>query len=68
MNLRIAQNIPISIFDYEKLYPVVIDLEENNLIKLIDDNIDLRKRGTKMLDYVTRSLIECYKGSDPHYF
>ena len=68
MNLRIAQKIPISIFDYEKLYPVVIDLEENNLIKLIDDNIVLRKRGTKMLDYVTRSLIECYKGSDFHYF
>jgi hypothetical protein len=21
-----------------------------------------------MLDYVTRSLIECYKGSDFHYF
>ena len=60
MNLRIAQNIPISIFDYEKLYPVVRDLEENNLIKLKDDNIVLKKRGTKMLDYITRSLIDCY--------
>ena len=28
--------------------------------KLKDDNIVLRKRGTKMLDYVTRSLIDCY--------
>ncbi len=60
MNLRIAQNIPISIFDYEKLYPVARDLEENNLIKLKDDNIVLKKRGTKMLDYITRSLIDCY--------
>ena len=60
MNLRIAQNIPISIFDYEKLYPVVRDLEENNLIKLKDDNIVLKKRGTKMLDYITQSLKDCY--------
>ena len=44
MNLRISRNIPTSIFDYEKLYPVVIDLEKNNLIKLIDDNIVLKKR------------------------
>ena len=68
MNLRIGQKIPISIFDYETLYPVVIDLEENNLIKLKDDNIVLRKRGAKMLDYVTRSLIDCYNDSDLHYF
>ena len=45
-----------------------MDLEENNLIKLKDDNIVLRKRGAKMLDYVTRSLIDCYKNSDLHYF
>ncbi len=68
MNLRIAQKIPISIFDYEKLYPVVIDLEENNLIELEDDNIVLRERGKEMLDYVTRSLIDCYKSSNLHYF
>ena len=68
MNLRIAQKIPVSIFDYEKLYPVVIDLEENNLIKVKDDNIVLRKKGAKMLDYITRSLIDCYKSSDLHYF
>ena len=60
MNLRIAQNIPISIFDYEKLYPVVKDLKKNNLIKLRDDNIVLKKRGKKMLDYITRLLIDCY--------
>ncbi len=60
MNLRIAPNIPISIFDYEKLYPVVSDLKENNLIKLRDDNIVLKKRGKKMLDYITRLLIDCY--------
>ena len=68
MNLRIAQKIPVSIFDYEKLYPVVIDLEENNLIKVKDDNIVLRKKGAKMLDYITRSLIDCYKNSDLHNF
>ena len=60
MNLRIAQNIPLSVFDYEKLYPIVRDLEKNNLIKLKDENIVLKKRGEKMLDYVTRSLIDCY--------
>ena len=59
MNLRIAQNIPISMFDNVKLYPVVRDLEEFNLIKLKDNNIVLQKRGTKMLDYITRSLIDC---------
>ena len=60
MNLRIAQNIPISIFDYEKLYPVVRNLEENNLIKIKNENIIVKKKGSKMLDYVTRSLIDCY--------
>ena len=29
MNLRISENIPVSIFDYEKLNPVVFHLEEN---------------------------------------
>ena len=33
MNLRISKNIPVSIFDYEKLNPVVFHLEENKLIK-----------------------------------
>ena len=60
MNLRISENIPISIFDYEKLQPVVMNLEENNLIKLKDNEIVMRKRGTKMLDYIARSLMDCY--------
>ena len=60
MNLRISENIPISIFDYEKLHPVVMDLEENNLIKLKSNKIVMTKRGTKMLDHITRSLIDCY--------
>ena len=60
MNLRISENIPISIFDYEKLHPVVIDLEENNLIKLKSNQIVMTKRGKKMLDHIARSLIDCY--------
>ena len=60
MNLRISETIPISMFDFEKVQPVVKSLEENNLIKLRDKEIVIRKRGTKMLDYITRSLIDCY--------
>ncbi|MAK09907.1 MAG: coproporphyrinogen III oxidase [Rhodobacteraceae bacterium] len=60
MNLRISKNIPISIFDLEKIRPVVADLEENKLIKLKDNEIIMKKRGTKMLDYISRSLIDCY--------
>ena len=60
MNLRISKKIPASIFDYEKLQPVVMNLKENNLIKLKDNRIIMRKRGTKMLDYITRALVECF--------
>ena len=60
MNLRISEKIPISIFDREKLQPVVMNLKENNLIRLKDNKIIMRKRGTKMLDYITRSLLECF--------
>ena len=60
MNLRISEKIPMSIFDHEKLQPVVINLKENNLIKLKDNKIVMRKRGKKMLDYITRSLMECF--------
>ena len=60
MNLRISKKIPISMFDYEKLQPVVMNLKENNLIKLKDNRIIMRKKGTKMLDYITRSLMECF--------
>tara|TARA_A100001388_G_scaffold225275_1_gene176327 strand:- start:167 stop:1306 length:1140 start_codon:yes stop_codon:yes gene_type:complete len=60
MNLRISENIPVSIFDYEKLAPVVFHLEENKLIKTKDNKIVIRKRGKKMLDYIARSLVECF--------
>ncbi len=60
MNLRISENIPISIFDHDKLQPVVTNLENNNLIKIKNNEIVMRKRGTKMLDYIARSLIDCY--------
>ena len=60
MNLRISENIPVSIFDYEKLNPVVFHLEENKLIKTKDNKIVIRKRGKKMLDYIARSLVECF--------
>ncbi len=60
MNLRISDNIPVSIFDYEKLNPVVFHLEENKLIKTKDNEIVIRKRGKKMLDYIARSLVECF--------
>ena len=59
MNLRISRNIPVSIFDDEKLNPVVFHLEENKLIKTKDNEIVIRKRGKKMLDYITRSLVDC---------
>ena len=60
MNLRISRNIPVSIFDYEKLNPVVFHLEENKLIKTKDNEIVIRKRGKKMLDYISRCLVDCY--------
>ena len=60
MNLRISRNIPVSIFDYEKLNPVVFHLEGNKLIKTKDNEIVIRKRGKKMLDYIARSLVECF--------
>ena len=60
MNLRISGNIPVSIFDYEKLKPVVFHLEENKLIKTKDNEIVIRKRGKKMLDYIARSLVDCF--------
>ena len=60
MNLRISENIPVSIFDYEKLTPVVFHLEENKLIKTKDNKIVIRKRGKKMLDYIARSLVDCF--------
>ena len=60
MNLRMYENIPFSIFDYEKLHPVVFHLEENKLIKTKDNEIVIRKRGKKMLDYIARSLVECF--------
>ena len=47
-------------FDFEKLQPVVMNLKENNLIKIRDNRIIMRQRGTKMLDYITRSLMECF--------
>ncbi len=60
MNLRISQKIPVSMFDHEKLQPVVINLKENNLIKLKGNKIVICKKGTKMLDYISRSLMGCY--------
>ena len=60
MNLRISRNIPVSIFDYEKLNAVAFHLEENKLIKIKDNEIVIRKRGKKMLDYIARSLVECF--------
>ena len=60
MNLRISRNIPVSIFDYEKLNPVLFHLEENKLIKTKDNEIVIRKRGKKMLDYIARSLVDCF--------
>ena len=60
MNLRISENIPFSIFDHEKLNPVIFHLEENKLIKTKDNEIVIRKRGKKMLDYISRSLVECF--------
>ncbi len=60
MNLRISGNVPVSIFDYEKLNPVVFHLEENKLVKTKDNEIVIRNRGKKMLDYIARSLVDCF--------
>ncbi len=60
MNLRISKNIPVSLFDYEKLNPIVFHLEENKLIKTEENKIVIRKRGKKMLDYIASSLVECF--------
>ncbi len=60
MNLRVSKEIPISIFDFKKINHVARNLMENKLIKITNNNIVLRETGMKMLDYVTRSLLECY--------
>ena len=60
MNLRISEKIPVSMFDHDKLQPVVMNLKDNNLIKIKDNKIVMRRRGAKMLDYITRSLLECF--------
>ena len=60
MNLRISQKIPITIFDHEKIHTVVMDLKDNNLITLRDNKIVIKKKGQKMLDYIARSLVDCY--------
>ena len=60
MNLRISKNIPVSLFDHEKLTPIVFHLEENKLIKTEDNKIVIKKRGKKMLDYIARSLVDCF--------
>ena len=60
MNLRIYETIPISIFDHKKLYPLLIELEENDLINLENNQIILKDSGKRVLDYITRSLLDCY--------
>ncbi len=34
--------------------------KKNKLIKTKDNEIVIRKRGKKMLDYIARSLVECF--------
>ena len=60
MSLRIFEEIPIIIFDQKKIDPVVIELVENNLIKIYENKIILKEGGKKMLDYITISLLDCY--------
>ena len=60
MNLRIFEEIPIFIFDRKKIGPVVVELVENNLIKINKNKIIVKERGKKMLDYISRCLVDCY--------
>ena len=60
MNLRIFEEIPIFIFDRKKIEPVVIELVENNLIKINKNKIIVKEGGKKMLDYISRCLVDCY--------
>ena len=60
MNLRIFEEIPIFIFDRKKIDPVVIELVENNLIKINKNKIIVKEGGKKMLDYISRCLVDCY--------
>ena len=60
MNLRIFEEIPISIFDRKKIDPVVIELVENNLIKIDKNKMIVKEGGKKMLDYISRCLVDCY--------
>ena len=60
MNLRISENIPIDIFDQKKLDPVLMELVDNNLIKIEGNQIIIKESGKRMLDYITRSLLDCY--------
>ncbi len=60
MNLRIYEKIPISIFDKKKLDQVLIELVENNLVKIDVNKIVIKEGGKSMLDYISRCLIDCY--------
>ena len=60
MNLRIFEEIPIFIFDRKKIDPVVIELVGNNLIKINKNKIIVKEGGKKMLDYISRCLVDCY--------
>ena len=60
MNLRIYEKIPTFIFDQKKLEPVVIEMVENKLIEVDGNKIVIKEGGKRMLDYITRSLLDCY--------
>ncbi len=60
MNLRIYEKISMFIFDKKKLDPVLIELVENNLVKIDDNKIVIKESGKSMLDYISRCLVDCY--------
>ncbi|MDC3067993.1 radical SAM family heme chaperone HemW [Paracoccaceae bacterium] len=60
MNLKIYKKIPTSIFDNSKILNVIDTLVFYGLIKVQDNHLFIRRKGEKMIDYVTRSLISCF--------
>ena len=60
MNLRISEEISISFFDVKKLEKKLGDLIEYNLLKVKNEKIILKEKGKRMLNYISKVLLDCY--------
>ena len=60
MNLRISEEISISIFDIKKLEKNLGDLIEYDLLIVKNEKIILKEKGKRMLNYISKVLLDCY--------